>query len=99
MVIGRILGTLIAVLLAAGIHNQNYFWEIVLLLAFTAIGVAVGILSSLFLGLNFETDQPLAQDSLNYWVEKYGEPLGTEAYAIWLEELDRTGEDTTSTTI
>lgn len=93
MLIGRFIGTLIAAFAAATFRSDLILNEIFLLLILSMLGLIIGMVISASLGINTKTDRPIEQDSLKYWVDKYGEDLGTSAYKLWLEELDTTNED------
>jgi hypothetical protein len=87
MLIGRYLGTFIGVILASIIPIHNIWDATVLWIIFAAIGTGAGMVISILLGINVNTDRPIAQDSLKYWTDIYGEELGREAYKMWLDEL------------
>ena len=93
MLIGRFIGTFIAAFLAAAFQSNALLEELFLLLLFSVVGLIIGMIFSVLLGININTDQPIAQDSLKYWTDKYGEDLGKKSYEIWLEEFDAIPED------
>jgi len=93
MIVGRFLGTFIGVVLASAFISNNILGEIGLWFIFAAIGTGAGMIISAVLGINVNTDRPIAQDNLKYWIDKYGEELGRTAYGYWLEELDSKPND------
>lgn len=92
MLIGRFSGTFAAAFLAATVSSEILWKELVLIFIFAIIGTIVGMIFSAMFGSKISTDEPLAQDSLEYWTKKYGEDLGNDAYKLWLEQLDTTSE-------
>lgn len=84
MILGRILGTFIAVSLMALFPTRDMPTLILFIFIFTAIGVAVGMLGSLYFGPSIDNNRPLPQDSLEYWTTKYGQEEGELAYKYWL---------------
>ncbi len=89
MLLGRVFGAFVAVALTFTIKNSDPIIEAALLVLFITIGVVSGIIFSLFIGPNLDTDRPYKYDSEEFWVDKYGEKLGKDAYKLWLEELDK----------
>lgn len=95
MIVGRFLGTLFAVcltlLLADLITDRSLGW--LFIIPFIALtGTALGLATSHYLGIMTKIEQPLPQDTLDYWVNRYGETIGRESYRIWLEEVDKQEE-------
>lgn len=87
MVLGRFLGTFIGIGLAVLFPSKDPITQIILIFGFTLVGTGIGMLGSIFLGPSISTNRPYPQDSLDYWVNKYGEEDGKLAYKYWLEEI------------
>ena len=96
MIQGRLIGILVAVLLAEIFTTSEIWLKLILWLVFSVIGLGIGLAVSLVLGININTDFPTKLDSEKYWTDKYGEDLGKQAYQVFLNGIPQEPDETST---
>lgn len=88
MVLGRFIGIFVAVSLAVLFPTNDPFFRVLLILIWSAIGLILSLLASVFIGPLIPLTRPLPQDGEKYWTSMYGEEMGKIAYQLWTKSID-----------